>query len=158
MVDKASDNAARYIVPPTKMTLESIPQPSSSFATFPTQVGKSVSDDILYKPTLSTTSDSASAITLADLPTEILQIVVDYLWIKREYFRWYDRFEARSDYSSQQSRLKGRKEVLAFSSCSKYLRKLLFQDSMLKEVTVKLEEKELSKLAALPDDLRRCVR
>lgn len=131
--------------------------PTSVSAT-PSDKPDVMSEDVSCKRPLPPTSNFRSAPRLTDLPVEILHHIAGYLWVKKEYANWYYRFEEFRHYAPHETRAKGRKEVLSFSSCSKDLRQLFFQDSMVKEVTVNLERKKLSDLQSLPDHLKRSIR
>lgn len=93
------------------------------------------------------------------MPAEILHLVVGHLWTREDHTNWYDPFDLdRSSYREKMNRSRMRKDALALASCSKDLRRTIFQDGMVDEVTVKMDRQELSELAALSEDVRCCVR
>lgn len=104
-------------------------------------------------------SDSSPARGLLDLPAELLHHVTGYLWIEEHHADWYDAIEEfRYQTHGHKARIQMRKDVLALSSCSKDLRRLVSRGALLKEVTVKLDGKELLELASMSEDLRCCVK
>jgi hypothetical protein len=91
-----------------------------------------------------------------DLPGEIISQIAEYVWEKEQYADWHEPVE-RFAYRRHAGHLQRRRNVLAFSLCSKSLRQVVFYDLMLSEVFVELHEKELSDLASLCEDTRYSV-
>jgi hypothetical protein len=112
----------------------------------------SVDADVVLSP--STCINTSAPNRLFDLPTELLHIVLGYLWVREDYKSWYDQYERLDVGGKRDQRLRMRKDVLAFSSGSKDLRQRIFCDWLLKEVVVKLTDDEAWKLAALSPDVR----
>ena len=111
-------------------------------------------------PTMSA-SDSNLATNLMSLPVELLHLIVGYIitgytWNRNRNYHttWYDEIEGFND----SNRRFERKRALAFSSCSKDLRKVIFRDLVISQVVVRFNEKDLSELASMSIDLRRCIK
>lgn len=110
---------------------------------------------------LSISSSTASVdnhpITLTDLPEDILQVIAGLLlngdFSSDGHLRHCEvkRWEAYE-------RDRRRKDILAFTSCCKGMRTVIFGRWFLSKLVVQLTEMELEQVEALSLELRECVR
>jgi hypothetical protein len=101
---------------------------------------------------LSTTPPSP-AIGLLDLPDELVTQIASHLYTKKTNANWYDRFE-RHDYFRKGMR----KDALSFSACCKELRRVVFHEWMLLEVSVRCTKEELETFSSMPKSVRCHIR
>lgn len=97
-------------------------------------------------------------ICLMDLPDELIRKVAIHLVGERNDGDWYRSFEGYDFDNFEDCRPRRPHDALALSACCKSTRCIIFQDLIMREVSVGLNRKELSDFAALPKEVRCCVR
>jgi hypothetical protein len=105
-------------------------------------------------------SSHAEATGLHSLPEELIRVIVDHLWREEETSNWYDPLDGDKpqvlfrDRPGFRNGKRMRKSCLAFSSCCKSLRQIIFQEYLLENVTLVLSEMEWALLASLSERTR----
>lgn len=100
-------------------------------------------------------SSPATSIRLQDLPDEILQEITGFWWSESSV-EWHESRDPSFLTACQNSEM--RRDALAFSSCCKNLRRRVFRDSLITNITAGLSYEGLVQLESISADLRSCVR
>jgi hypothetical protein len=92
----------------------------------------------------------STKISLMDLPDEIILTIAEILHKRTKDDSWFEPFDMMMD----RDRVRTVRDALALSSCCKRTRRIIFQEWMVREIPVKLGNKQLAAFASMPENLR----
>jgi hypothetical protein len=92
------------------------------------------------------------------LPEELVQLIANCIWREKERKSWYDRLEESAHCDGGEERKRMRMDCLAFSSCCRGMRRSIFQEYLLANVTVDFCEQEWLSLASLSEKNRSYIK